>query len=387
MTGTRAATATGGPLAGLRFVEMAGIGPAPLASMILADLGATGIRVESPTPGLSLGDPARDVTRRGRASVVIDIRTPEGVEAVLRLVDRADLLIEGFRPGVMERRGLGPQVCRHRNPRVVYARMTGWGQEGPWATAAGHDLDYVAVAGVLAHIARRGQPPTPPLNLVGDNGGGAMFLVVGALAALWEAQRSGLGQVVDAAMVDGAAVLMSLFHGMRAQGMWSDEPGVNLLDSGAPFYDVYATADGGWLAVAPLEPPFYATFLGLAGLDDVDPATQYDLRTWPDLRERFAACIASRTRAAWEEVFAGTDACVAPVLTMAEAAQHRHLTARGTYVTIDGVVQAAPAPRFDRTPAAVPRPPSAVGADRAALLDWGLSQREVQRLADQGVLG
>lgn len=375
-----------GPLAGLRFVEMAGIGPAPFAAMVLADLGATGVRVESPTPGLALGDPVRDVTRRGRASVVIDIRRPEGVEAVLRLVDGADLLIEGFRPGVMERRGLGPAECLQRNVGLVYGRMTGWGQDGPWANAAGHDLDYIAVAGVLAHVGRRGQPPTVPLNLVGDYGGGAMLLLVGVLAALWEAQRSGTGQVVDAAMVDGAALLMSLFHSMRAQGLWADGVGVNLLDSGAPFYDVYPAADSGWLAVGCLEPQFFAEFVRLAGLD-VDPSRQYDVASWPDLRGRIAERLAQRTRDEWAAVFAGTDACVAPVLTMDEAPAHEHLAARGTFVTVDGVPQAAPAPRFGRTPAAGPRPPSPVGADADALREWGFGSDEIAALRSSGTLG
>ena len=375
-----------GPLAGLRFVEMAGIGPAPWAAMMLADLGATGVRVESPTPGLALGDPTRDVTRRGRASVVVDIRRPDGVEAVLRLVGGADLLIEGFRPGVMERRGLGPADCAQRNPRLVYGRMTGWGQDGPWANAAGHDLDYIAVAGVLAHVGRRGQPPTVPLNLVGDYGGGAMLLLVGVLAALWEAQRSGRGQVVDAAMVDGAALLMSLFHSMRAQGLWTDGIGVNLLDSGAPFYDVYRTSDGGWLAVGCLEPQFYAEFVRLSGVE-ADPARQYDLTAWPDLRSRIAARLGERTRDEWAAVFDGSDACVAPVLTMHEAPDHPHLAARGTFVTVDGVRQAAPAPRFDRTPAAVPAPPPPVGANSDALQEWGFSPEEIADLRSAGTVG
>jgi alpha-methylacyl-CoA racemase len=380
-------TGESGPLAGLRFVEMAGIGPAPWAAMVLADLGARGIRVESPVPGLSLGDPVRDITRRGRASVVVDLRRPEGVDTVLRLVDHADLLVEGFRPGVMERRGLGPAACLERNPRLVYGRMTGWGQEGPWARTAGHDIDYIAVAGVLAHVARRGQPPTPPLNLVGDYGGGGMLLLVGVLAALWEAQRSGRGQVVDAAMVDGAALLMAMFHSMRAQGMWDLEAGVNLLDSGAPFYDVYETADGGWLAVGCLEPAFFAEFLRLAGLDDVDPAAQFDLGAWPDLRQRISAVVAGRTRAEWAAVFDGSDACVAPVLSLDEAPEHPQLAQRGTFVTVDGLRQPAPAPRFDRTPAGLPRAPSPVGADRDALGEWGFDAAEVERLRAAGVLG
>lgn len=374
-----------GPLSGLRFVEMAGLGPAPFAAMVLADLGAEGIRIESPRPGLALGDPLRDVTRRGRDSVVIDVRRDEGRALALDLIAGADILIEGFRPGVMERLGLGPDACWEHRPSLVYGRMTGWGQEGPWARAAGHDLDYIAVSGVLAHIARRGHAPTPPLNLVGDYGGGAMLLLVGVLAALWEAQRSGRGQVVDAAMVDGAALLMSLFHGMAAQGMWSDEAGVNLLDSGAPFYDVYRTSDGRFLAVACLEPQFYAEWLRIAGLTDTDLPGQFDIARWDELRTAFGHVIATRTRDEWAEAAAGSDACVAPVLTMSEAPQHAHLSARGTYVEVDGVMQAAAAPRFSGTPTGTP---GAVRAPRAdALLGWGIDEARIDALAAEGVVG
>jgi alpha-methylacyl-CoA racemase len=373
-----------GPLDGLRFVEMAGLGPAPFAAMVLADLGAEGIRIESPRPGLALGDPLRDVTRRGRASVVIDVRQADGRELALDLIASADVLIEGFRPGVMERLGLGPDACWQRRPQLVYGRMTGWGQEGPWARAAGHDLDYIAVSGVLAHIARRGQAPTPPLNLVGDYGGGAMLLLVGVLAALWEAQRSGRGQVVDAAMVDGAALLMSLFHGMAAQGMWSEEAGVNLLDSGAPFYDVYRTSDDRYLAVACLEPQFYAEWLRLSGLADAELPGQFDIARWGDLRDAFAEVIATRTRDEWAAVVDGTDACVAPVLTMSEAPRHPHLAARGTYVDVDGVMQAAAAPRFSRTPADAPG--AVMPADRGALHSWGIEPSRIEALAADGIV-
>lgn len=374
-----------GPLTGMRFVEMAGIGPAPFAAMVLADLGATGIRIESPRPGLALGDPLRDVTRRGRDGVVVDLRRDEGRALVLDLVSSADALIEGFRPGVMERLGLGPDACWERRPSLVYGRMTGWGQEGPWAQAAGHDLDYIAIAGVLAHTARRGQPPTPPLNLVGDYGGGAMLLLVGLLAALWEAQRSGTGQVVDAAMVDGAALLMSLFHGMAAQGMWREEAGVNLLDSGTPFYDVYRTSDGQWLAVACLEPQFYAEWLRISGLTESDLPGQFDIARWDELRQAFADVVATKTRDEWAALVDGTDACVAPVLTMAEAPTHPHLAARETFVEVDGVVQAAPAPRFSRTPAG---PPGGVTVPLAdALVGWGIDEARVERLKGDGVVG
>ena len=373
-----------GPLAGLRFVEMAGIGPAPFAAMVLADLGAEGIRIESPRPGLMLGDPMRDVTRRGRTGVVIDVRADEGRDLMLDLVAESDVLIEGFRPGVMERLGLSPQECLARRPSLVYGRMTGWGQDGPWARTAGHDLDYIAVAGVLAHIGRRDQPPTPPLNLVGDYGGGAMLLLVGVLAALWHAERTGEGQVVDAAMVDGAALLMSLFHSMSAIGMWREEAGVNLLDSGTPFYDAYETADGKWLAIGCLEPQFYAEWLRIAGLDGEELPGQFDLAGWPVLRERFAEVVATRTRDEWATLADGTDACVAPVLTMAEAPAHPHLAARGTFVEVDGTVQAAPAPRFSHTPAAAPG--SVIAADRGALRAWGIAAERIADLAASGVL-
>jgi alpha-methylacyl-CoA racemase len=373
-----------GPLTGLRFVEMAGIGPAPFAAMVLADLGAEGIRIESPRPGLMLGDPLRDITRRGRTGVVVDIRQDAGRELVLDLVAESHVLIEGFRPGVMERLGLSPEAALARRPSLVYGRMTGWGQEGPWARSAGHDLDYIAVAGVLAHIARRDQPPTPPLNLVGDYGGGAMLLLVGVLSALWHAERTGEGQVVDAAMVDGAALLMSLFHSMSAIGMWREEAGVNLLDSGTPFYDAYRTADGKWLAIACLEPQFYAEWLRLAGLESEDLPAQFDLAGWPVLRERFAEVVATRTRDEWAALAEGTDACVAPVLTMSEAPRHPHLAARRTFVEVDGMMQAAPAPRFSGTPAGDPRP--VVASDRNALLNWGIDPSRIATLANAGVL-
>lgn len=373
-----------GPLTGLRFVEMAGIGPAPFAAMVLADLGAEGIRIESPRPGLMLGDPLRDITRRGRTGVVVDIRQDAGRELVLDLVAQSHVLIEGFRPGVMERLGLSPEAALARRPSLVYGRMTGWGQEGPWARSAGHDLDYIAVAGVLAHIARRDQPPTPPLNLVGDYGGGAMLLLVGVLSALWHAQRTGEGQVVDAAMVDGAALLMSLFHSMSAIGMWREEAGVNLLDSGTPFYDAYRTADGKWLAIACLEPQFYAEWLRIAGLETDDLPAQFDLAGWPVLRERFAEVVATRTRDEWAALAEGTDACVAPVLTMSEAPHHPHLAARRTFVEVDGMMQAAPAPRFSGTPAGDPGP--VVASDRSALLEWGVEASRIATLADAGVL-
>ena len=373
-----------GPLAGCRFVEMAGLGPAPFAAMVLADLGAEGIRIDSPRPGLMLADPLRDITRRGRAGVVVDLREESGRELVLDLVAESDVLIEGFRPGVMERLGLGPEPCLARRPSLVYGRLTGWGQEGPWARTAGHDIDYIAVAGVLAHIGRRGQPPTPPLNLVGDYGGGAMLLLVGVLSALWHAGRTGEGQVVDAAMVDGAALLMSLFHSMSAIGWWREEAGINLLDSGMPFYDAYRTSDGKWLAIGCLEPQFYAEWLRISGLDGDSLPEQFDVSGWPELRERFAAVVATRTRDEWAALADGTDACIAPVLTMSEAPAHPHLSARDTFVEVDGLLQAAPAPRFSRTPAGAPGP--VLPSDVEALRAWGIDGERIRALAADGVV-
>jgi alpha-methylacyl-CoA racemase len=337
---------SGVPLSGLRFVEFAGIGPAPLAAMILADQGATGIRIESPRPGLQLMNPDADITRRGRPSVVIDLQTPGGHAAALDHIREADVLIEGFRPGVMERLGLGPDVALGVNPRLVFARITGWGQTGPLAHRAGHDLNYIAVAGVLAHIGRRGQPPTPPLNLIGDFGAGTMFGLVGILAALWRAERTGKGAVVDAAIVDGLAVHMALISAMAQQAMWHEERGINLLDSGAPFYDVYQTKDDRWLAVACLEPKFFKVFLEVTELDDQWAAAQYDTSRWDELRSAITRILKTRTQGEWDSEFAHVDACVSPVLTMDQARSHPHLQARGIFLVEGDLVVPAPAPRF-----------------------------------------
>ena len=365
MTGNEAA----GPLAGLRVVELAGIGPGPFAAMLLADLGAEVIRVDRPDGGSAV--PAElDALRRGRRSVILDLRRPEGKRAVLDLVSRADVLIEGNRPGVAERLGLGPDECWQRNPRLVYGRMTGWGQEGPLAHSAGHDISYLAITGALHAIGKRGEAPAVPLNLIGDFGGGSLYLVIGILAALFEAARSGRGQVVDAAIVDGAASLTTLMHSLIAAGQWRDERGVNLLDGGMPWYDVYETADAKHMAVGPIEPKFYAEFVRLLGVDSAE-SERADPHAWPELRERIGKAFASRTRAEWTEIFEGTDACVAPVLGLTEAPQHPHNIARGTYIEVDGVTQPAPAPRFSRTPATVRRGPVAPGTDtRDALTDW-----------------
>lgn len=368
-----------GPLAGVRVVELGGIGPGPFAGMLLSDMGAEVVRVDRPgVPGLRLA-----ALERGRRSVVLDLRRSEGVEATLQLVEAADVLLEGFRPGVTERLGLGPDVCWERNPTLVYGRMTGWGQDGPWASTAGHDIGYIAVTGALHAMGRAGGPPQVPLNVVGDFGGGALYLVVGVLAALHEASQSGRGQVVDAAIVDGAASLMAGVYGMRGMGAWRDQRGVNLLDTGAPFYDVYETSDGGYLAVGALEPKFYAEFVAMLGLDGAD-ADRGDPAGWPALRERIAAVFLSRTRDEWAAAFDGTDACVAPVLGMAEAPDHPQLAARGTFVEVDGTHVPGPAPRFSRTPGAVQGPPVDAGEHtRDALTDWGV--KDVDALLETGV--
>jgi alpha-methylacyl-CoA racemase len=360
-----------GPLAGLKVVELAGIGPGPHAAMILSDLGADVVRVDRPSGGLQLGSPdAPDPTLRGRRRMAADLKDPAGREAVLRLVEHADVLLEGYRPGVTERLGVGPADCHARNPRLVYGRMTGWGQEGPMAARAGHDINYIALTGALHAIGRSGERPVPPLNLVGDFGGGSMLLVVGVLAALWEAQRSGEGQVVDAAMVDGSSLLVQMVWGLLAQKIWTDERGVNLLDGHAPFYDTYTCADGGHVAVGALEPQFYAALLEGLGLADADLPEQYDRDGWPAVRARFTEVFASRTRDEWAAVFAEIDACVTPVLAFAEVADHPHLAARATIVERDGVQQAAPAPRFSRTATEIPTAPSAPEPLEQILSDW-----------------
>ena len=385
-----------GPLAGVRVIELAGIGPGPFCAMVLADLGADVLRVERPTPGApspasgATGNPnAWDVLNRNRRSVAVDLRAEGGAAFVLDLARQADVLVEGYRPGVAERLGRGPDDLAAANPRLVYGRMTGWGQEGPMAPRAGHDLTYLALSGGLAHIGRAGQPPTPPLNLVADFGGGGMLLAMGILAALVERATSDRGQVVDAAMVDGAALLMAPLFGAYASGFWSTERGTNLLDSGAPFYDVYECSDGGWLAVAALEPQFYALLLQGLGLDGPDEGLpeQNDQSGWPVLRERFGAVIRTRTRDEWAEHFADVDACVAPVLHMGEAPGHPHAVARAAFPDVGGVPQPGPAPRCGRTPAAAPEP-ALEGVDPALVLEsWGLSAADVDRLRAEGVLG
>lgn len=358
-----------GPLAGLRVIELAGIGPGPHAAMILADLGADVVRIPRPSGGLTFGPrDASNPVLRGRRNVAADLKDPAARETVLRLVERADVLLEGFRPGVTERLGVGPQECHARNPRLVYARVTGWGQHGPLAGAVGHDINYIGLTGLLHAIGRPGERPVPPLNLVGDYGGGSMLLVIGVLAAAWQARATGVGPVVDAAMVDGAATLGQLLWGLLHIGQWRDERGANLLDGAAPFYDTYACADGRYVAVGALEPKFYAALLAGLGLADEPLPDQHDRAGWPTLRARFAEVFATRSRDEWAEAFAGTDACVTPVLSFAEAPHHPHLATRGTVVRHDGVFQAAPAPRFGGRSAPV-RAVDPTVYDAATILD------------------
>ncbi|GAA1399848.1 alpha-methylacyl-CoA racemase [Pseudonocardia kongjuensis] len=360
-----------GPLAGLKVIELAGIGPGPHAAMILGDLGADVVRIDRPSGGLQIGsDSVPDPTVRGRRTVTADLKDPAGRETVLRLVEKADVLLEGYRPGVTERLGVGPDECHARNPRLVYGRMTGWGQDGPMAPRAGHDINYISLTGALHAIGRAGERPVPPLNLVGDFGGGSMLLVIGVLAALWEARASGEGQVVDAAMVDGVSMLSQMFRGFLAQGAWTDERGANLLDGHAPFYDVYECADGGHMAVGALEPQFYAQLIAGLGLDADALGPQYDEAGWPAMRARFTEVFASKPRDEWAAVFEHTDACTTPVLSFTEAADNPHLAARSTIVTADGVRQAAPAPRFSRTGTATATRGSGPEDVDAVLADW-----------------
>ncbi|MFB7399281.1 CaiB/BaiF CoA transferase family protein [Streptomyces rubiginosohelvolus] len=359
-----------GPLTGVRVVELAGIGPGPFAAMLLADLGADVVRVDRPG-GAGLGiDPAHDLTNRNKRSVVLDLKSDEGPARVLDLVERADILVEGYRPGVAERLGVGPDACLARNPQLVYGRMTGWGQDGPLADRAGHDIAYIALTGTLSMIGRPDEPPTVPANLVGDYAGGSLYLVVGVLAALQHARAHGEGQVVDAAIVDGAAHLATMIHGMLAAGSWQDRRGANLLDGGCPFYGTYATSDGGHMAVGPLEGQFYAEFARLLGIAEAFP-DRWDLARWDELRAAVTERFLTRTRAEWTEVFAGTDACVAPVLSLGEAPHHPHLAARSTFVEHGGRTQPAPAPRFSATPVFVRTGPALPGADTEAVAaDW-----------------
>ena len=378
-----------GPLQGLRVIELAGIGPCPMCAMLLAELGADVVRVDRLTDsGLGIDmAPHFHLLNRSRPSIAVDLKHPDGVETVLRLVDGADALIEGFRPGVTERLGLGPQDCAVRNPGLVYGRVTGWGQDGPLAKSAGHDLNYIALTGALDAIGRRGAAPTPPLNLVGDFGGGALYLALGVVAALHEARESGQGQTVDAAMIDGAASLMTSAYALRAAGVSDGPRGENVLDSGAHYYDVYETSDGGYVSLAPVEPKFYAELLDRIGLPAGDAPHSADRTDWPASKARLAAIFRARTRDEWREILEGTDACFAPVLGMDDAHRHPHNAARGTFVERDGIVQPNAAPRFDRTPSGIRCSPPAPGSGTAAVLaDWGFTPAEIDDLAARGVI-
>ena len=375
----------GGPLTGLRVLELAGIGPGPFAAMWLADMGADVLRLERGDPGAS-ADEYWDLTARSRPSVALDLKSPAGRDLVLELAERADALIEGFRPGVAERLGVGPDDVRSRNPRLVYARMTGYGQDGPWAQRAGHDVNYIGLSGALWALGRAGERPVPPLNLVGDFGGGAMYLVAGLLAAVLHARASGEGQVVDASMVDGSASLMTFTHALRHAGVWHDERGVNILDTGAPFYEVYEAADGGFVAVGAIEAPFYRELVVGLGLDPEALPAQMDRSSWPEVKRRFAAVFATRTRDEWVTYFEDRDACVSPVLSPAEAAEHPHNVARATFV--GPPLQPAPAPRFSATPAGIASPPQPPGAGtREGLSRWGVDEARFHALREAGAFG
>ncbi|MBN9698205.1 MAG: CoA transferase [Zoogloea sp.] len=380
-----------GPLHGVKVIEFAALGPCPMAAMILADLGAEVVRIErKPAPGAKpasdLFDPKIDILNRSRRVLTLDLKKPEGLAAARELVSKADILVEGYRPGVMERIGLGPDACLAANPRLVFGRMTGWGQTGPLAHAAGHDINYLSLSGALSAIGEAGGKPVVPLNLVADCGGGAMLLVVGVLAALTEARTSGQGQVVDAAMTDGSALLMTMMYTLKAMGQWSAERGSNLLDGGAHFYDTYRCADGKYLSIGPIEPQFYALFLDKAGITDPDFKLQWDRARWPELKRRLAAHLETRSRDEWCALLEGSDACVAPILSMDEAPEHPHNRARGTFIELDGVIQPAPAPRFSRSVPAQPRPPVVGASGEKVLTDWGFTPEAITGLRQAGAI-
>ena len=370
-----------GPLSGFKIIEMAGIGPGPFCGMMLSDMGAEVVRVER----IGAGDKApKDVLARNRRSIGVDLKRAEGVEAVLRLIDSADAVFEGFRPGVMERLGLGPEICLERNEKIVYGRMTGWGQSGPMAQAAGHDINYIALAGALHAIGRKGEKPVPPLNLVGDFGGGGMLLAFGMVCALLEAQKSGEGQVVDAAMVDGTASLMAMFYSMAAGGAFSENRGTNMLDGGAHFYDTYETKDEKYICIGSIEPQFYAELIEKAGLDEGKYAPQMDQGSWPQLTEDLRDVFRSKTQAEWCDIMEGSDVCFAPVLSIFEAPTHPHNVARKSYLEVDGIMQQAPAPRFSRTEAATSGGARIPGQDTLAVLkDYGFDQWDIYMILSQ----
>jgi alpha-methylacyl-CoA racemase len=373
-----------GPLKGLRVIELQGIGPAPFCGMLLADLGAEVISIARNS---SPADRTPLISERGKLSIALNLKVPEGIEVVLKLCEQSDVLIEGFRPGVTERLGIGPEACMARNPRLIYGRMTGWGQTGPLAKVAGHDINYISLSGALHAVGRAGERPVPPLNLVGDFGGGAMFLAFGVMSALFEAQRSGIGQVVDVSMVEGSAALMHMMYALKAQGQWNDARGANLLDGAAHFYDTYETADGKYVSIGALEPEFYRLLVQLTGVDAKEFSTHLDPKHWPALRDKLAAVIKQKTREEWCAVMEGTDVCFAPVLSMSEAPQHPHNQARGSFVDVAGVTQAAPAPRFSRTHPHVPKGASPAGSDTPAVLrSVGYSESQIQSLCECGAL-
>ncbi|MBW2400121.1 MAG: CoA transferase [Deltaproteobacteria bacterium] len=376
-----------GPLMGLRIIEIGGIGPGPFCAMMLADMGAEVIRVNR-SAGTTMDVAELPFLARGRRSIALDLKTEAGLEALLKLVEKADGLIEGFRPGVTERLGFGPEICLERNPAIVYGRMTGWGQTGPMAQMAGHDINYISLSGALGTIGRKDEAPLAPLNLVGDFGGGGMLLAFGVLAALLERQRSGRGQVVDASMVEGSALLMTMMYEMLGAGFWNLERGTNSLDCGAPFYDSYECADGKFISLGSLEPKFFAVLIDLLGLEPSDQAGRNDPANWPSLRERIGTTVRQRTRKEWEDVLGGSDACFAPVLDMSEAPSHPHNVARETFIDVGGVIQPAPAPRFSRTPGRVSAPAATRGEHgREILADWGFGPEEIERLeAARGLL-
>lgn len=380
---------TQGPLSGVRIVELGGVGPVPFCCMLLSDLGADVIRIDRP-PGYDggvPGDPRFNLLNRGRRSAALDLKRPDAAAAVLKLAAKADALVEGFRPGVAEKLGLGPDACLAANPALVYGRMTGWGQDGPLAQAPGHDINYISLTGVLHAVGHAEGPPAIPLNLAGDFGGGSLYLALGMVSAILESRRSGQGQVIDAAMVDGSASLMTLFYGLLASGYWKDQRGSNRLDSGAPWYNVYETKDGRWLSVGSNEARFWRNTLELLGLTAADMPDQHDTSRWPEVHERLAAIIRTRTRDEWCALAEGREVCFAPVLSMTEAPTHAHLRARGTFVERDGVVQPAPAPRFSRTPGAIQRPPAKPGEHTdEALRDWGFSDVELDALRESRVI-
>ncbi|MEI2639915.1 MAG: CaiB/BaiF CoA-transferase family protein [Microthrixaceae bacterium] len=385
-----------GPLTGFKVIEIAGIGPAPFTAMMLSDMGADVIRVDR-SASVFGGDPAApplELFNRGRRSIGLDLKSPEGVEVLLELVEGADALIEGFRPGVAERLGFGPEVCLERNPKLVFGRMTGWGQDGPYALTAGHDINYIALAGVLAHLGREGEKPTPPINLVGDFGGGGMLLAFGTVCALLEATKSGKGQVVDAAMVDGSATLMTMMWAFKSLGFWNNERGTNLLDTAAHFYDTYECADGQFVSIGAIEPQFYAELLKCTDLeasysaDSMDLPNQMDRTAWPEMKDRLAGIFRTKSRDEWCEIMEGTDICFAPVLTMDEAAKHPHNVSRGTFTEVAGITQPAPAPRFDRTPGEIQRPPSHAGQHTDEILgEWlGADAERIVGLRSSGAV-